>query len=142
MIARMRFPDDAPVTPQKKDALRARIAAFGIELGAVEETSIRSGGPGGQKVNKTSSGIRLVYVLGDEALQVKWTRERSHALNRFLALRELVDEVEVRVSPGTSERLRERDRIRRRKGRSRRRGRAAGDAATPGAGEGPAPSRE
>lgn len=120
----MRFPDDAPVTPQKKEALRARIAAFGVDLGAVEETSIRSGGPGGQKVNKTSSGIRLVYALGDEALQVKWTRERSHALNRFLALRELLDEVEVRVSPGTSERLKERERIRRRKGRSRRRSRA------------------
>ncbi len=120
----MRFPDDAPVTPQKKEALRARIAAFGVDLGAVEETSIRSGGPGGQKVNKTSSGIRLVYALGDETLQVKWTRERSHALNRFLALRELLDEVEVRVSPGTSERLKERDRIRRRKGRSRRRSRA------------------
>lgn len=129
----MRFPDDAPVTAQKKDALRGRIAAFRIDLGAVEETSIRSGGPGGQKVNKTSSGIRLVYALGDEALQVKWTRERSHALNRFLALRELVDEVEVRVSPTTSERLRERDRIRKRKGRSRRRGRASRscDAPTP-----------
>lgn len=142
MIPRMRFPDDAPVTPQKKEALRVRIASMGIDLGAVEETSIRSGGPGGQKVNKTSSGIRLVYALGGEALQVKWTRERSHALNRFLALRELVDEVEVRVSPETSERLRERERIRKRKGRSRRRGRAAAEPEVPAPGEDPAPLRE
>jgi hypothetical protein len=123
----VKFPADAPVTPAKKDALRDRIARLAIDLGRVEETSIKSGGPGGQKVNKTSSGVRLHYPLGAETLVVKWTRERSHALNRFLALRELVDEVEVRVSPATSERLRERDRIRKSKGRARRRS-AARDA--------------
>jgi peptide chain release factor len=121
------FPDDAPVTPEKKAALRARLARLGVDLARVEETSIRSGGPGGQKVNKTSSGVRLRYPLGEEALAVKWTRERSHALNRFLALRELADEVEMRTSPQTSERLAERERVRRRKSRSKRRGRAARD---------------
>lgn len=148
MILAMRFPDDAPVTQAKQDALRARITALGIELATVQETSIRAGGPGGQKVNKTSSGIRLGYRLGAELVQVKWTRERSHALNRFLALRELVDAVEMRVSPGTSERLKERERIRRRKGRSRRRGgRAPEGEAGPAAGPlrpggGGAPGRE
>lgn len=119
----MNFPRDAPVTAAKGDALRARIARLGIDLAKVEETAIRSGGPGGQKVNKTSSGVRLHYPFGDETLIVKWTRERSHALNRFLALRALVDEVEARISPGTSERLEERARIRRGKGRARRRAR-------------------
>ena len=52
---------------------------------------------------------------------VKWQRERQHALNRFLALRELCDEVEVRVSPGTSERLQELARRRKQKDRVRRR---------------------
>lgn len=117
----MNFPADAPVTSAKGEALRARIARLGIDLSRVEETAIRSGGPGGQKVNKTASGVRLRYPLGEETLLVKWTRERSHALNRFLALRALVDEIEARVSPATSERLRERARIRRRKDRSRRR---------------------
>ena len=122
----MNFPSDAPVTAAKGDALRARIACFGIDLGRVEETAIRSGGPGGQKVNKTASGVRLHYALGEEMLIVKWTRERSHALNRFLALRSLVDEIEARVSPATSERLKEHARIRKRKGRSRRRARGVG----------------
>jgi hypothetical protein len=117
----VRFPDDAPVTPAKKEALRARIAALRVDLARVAETAIRSAGPGGQKVNKTSSGVRLDYPLGTEHILVKWTRERSRALNRFLALRELVDEVEVRVSPATSERLAEHERIRRRKHRARRR---------------------
>lgn len=69
----------------------------------------------------------LRYVLGAEQLVVKWTRDRHRSLNRFLALRELVDEVELRVSPRTSERLKEFDRIRRRKDRSRRRGRQPPD---------------
>jgi len=132
----VKFPDDAPVTPAKKDELRARIARLGVALERVEETATKGGGPGGQKVNKTSSGVRMAYALGDEVVQVRWTRERSHALNRFLALRELVDEVEVRVSPGTSARLAEHAKIRKRKARARRRhahgasdGSAAGDGA-------------
>src|SRR5437763_12202790 len=104
----LNFPDDAPVTPAKKDALRDRIARLGIVLARVEESAVKAGGPGGQNVNKTATGVRLHYALGIEAnetsetnetnetIVVKWTRERSRALNRFLALRELVDEVEVR----------------------------------------------
>ena len=128
----MNFPADAPVTREKREALRERLARLGVDLARVEETSVRSGGPGGQKVNKTSSGVRLSFLLGAEALAVKWTRERSHALNRFLALRELADEVEVRTSPQTSERLAEHERVRRRKSRSKRRGRAARGAGSEG----------
>lgn len=117
----MKFPADAPVTPEKKDALRARIAAFSIDLAHVDEAAVKGSGPGGQKMNKTSSGVQLRYRLGEEALVVKWTRERSHSLNRFLALRELVDEIEVRVSPSTSARLAEHAKIRKAKDRARRR---------------------
>ncbi|HUB05920.1 MAG TPA: peptide chain release factor-like protein [Myxococcales bacterium] len=117
----MRFPDDSPVTPGKRAELKARLARLGVDLGRVDEQAIRSSGPGGQKVNKTSSGVLLRYPLGEERLVVKWTRERQRSLNRFLALRELADEIELRVSPGTSERLREIERIRRRKDRARRR---------------------
>ena len=117
----MRFPEDSPVTPAKRDALKARITALGIKLEAVEEQAIRGSGPGGQKVNKTSSGVRLHYKLGEELLVVKWARERSRSLNRFLALRELVDEVEVRVSPQTSSRLQKQAHIQQQKARVRRR---------------------
>jgi protein subunit release factor B len=115
----MNFPSDAPVTAAKLDALKLRIARLGIDLRLVEEHFIRASGPGGQKVNKTESGVHLGFEpLG---ISVKWTRERSRALNRFLALRELVDEIEVRQSPATSERLREAARIRKQKDRRRRR---------------------
>lgn len=115
----MQFPEDAPVTPAKKDALRARIARLGIRLDLVEEQFVKASGPGGQKVNKTESGVQLSYAPLN--LNVKWTRERSRALNRFLGLRELVDEIEALVSPQTSERLREARRIRKQKDRRRRR---------------------
>lgn len=117
----MNFPSDAPITPAKLDALRARIARLKIDLGAVDEQAVKGGGPGGQKVNKTSSGVLLRYELSGETLVVKWTRERSRSLNRFLALRELADEIEERISPETSERLKDRDRIRKQKDRTRRR---------------------
>ncbi|MCU0690521.1 MAG: peptide chain release factor-like protein [Polyangiaceae bacterium] len=115
----MKFPDQAPVAPRKKEELRQRILRLGIDLSMVDEQFVRARGPGGQKVNKTSSAVLLRYPpLG---LVVKWSRERSRALNQFLALRELVDEVEERVSPETSTRLRERERIRARKKRRNRR---------------------
>lgn len=117
----MKFPDDAPVTPQKKTDLRERLARLSVSLGEISEQAVKGTGPGGQKVNKTQSGVLLRYELGGELLVIKWTRERHHSLNRFLALRELCDEVEVRISPQTSARVAELMRARKQKDRTRRR---------------------
>ena len=123
----MKFPDEANVSADKKAGLRERLVRFGIDLAAVEEQAVKGSGPGGQKMNKTSSGVLLRYRLGEELVLGKWTRERQHSLNRFLALRELVDEIEARVSPQTSERVREMTRIRKQKDRVRRRASAASE---------------
>ena len=120
----MNFPNDAPVTDIKKERLRERIEELKVDLSNVDEKFIRAGGPGGQKVNKTSSGVQLSYA--PLKIIVKWTRERSRGLNRFLALRELIDEIEVVVSPETSARLKERERIRKQKQRRRRRNKKPG----------------
>lgn len=117
----MKFPEDAPVTEAKRTQLRTRLTTLGVTLQDVEEQAARGGGPGGQKRNKTHSGVLLRYRLGEELIIVRWNRERQHALNRFLALRELADEVELRVSPETSARLKERARVRKQKDRARRR---------------------
>lgn len=117
----MKFPEDAPVTAEKRTALRERLLRLGIELGLVDEQAVRGGGPGGQKINKTSSGVLLRYQLGDELLVIRCQRERQHSLNRFLALRELCDEVEARVSPETSPRLLAAAQARKQKDRARRR---------------------
>lgn len=115
----MNFPSDAPVTAAKLDALREQLARLKVDLGRVDEAFLRTGGPGGQKRNKTESGVQLRYAPLD--LVIKWTRERSRALNRFLALREMADEIELRVSPATSPRLKEQARIRKQKDRRKRR---------------------
>ena len=115
----MKFPGQAPVTPRKLADLRERIARLGIDLGRIDEQFVRSPGPGGQKVNKTASAVVLRYP--DPKLVVKCSKDRSRALNRFLALRELVDEIEVRISPETSERLKEIEKLREKKRRRKRR---------------------
>jgi protein subunit release factor B len=118
----MRFPDQAPVTPGKKRELRERIERLGVQLDLVEAQYVRASGPGGQKVNKTSSAVVLKYPPLE--LVVKWSRERSRALNQFLALRELVDEIEVLTSPETSKRLAQRNRLRSRKAKKSKRAQA------------------
>ena len=104
------------MTPGKLDALKERIARLCLDLALVEETFSRGGGKGGQKVNKTANRVQLYYPPLD--IRVACHRERRRSLNRFLALRELVDRVEMKVSPETSGRLREFERLRRRKARS------------------------
>lgn len=112
----MNFPEISDITPAKAQALKERIARLRIDLRLVEEQFTRGGGKGGQKINKTSNAVLLKYPpLG---LVVRCQRERKRSVNRFLALRELVDEIELRVSPETSERAREAARLRKKKARA------------------------
>jgi protein subunit release factor B len=112
----MRLEAIGGVSPGKIQELLSRIKRLGMDPGLIEERFIKGGGKGGQKVNKSANCVRLRY----QGIEVRCQRERSLAVNRFLALRELTDRMEMRVSPGTSERLREVERIRRRKARRRR----------------------
>lgn len=115
----MKFPHDAPVTEQKLNALKEKVKAFAVDVTAIEVKYIRASGSGGQKVNKTSSGVYLYYPPEDIA--VKCTKERSRALNRFLALRELIDQIEFKLDPANSKKRSARDKIRRKKAKKRRR---------------------
>ena len=66
--------------------------SLGVTEKDLEESFIRSSGPGGQKVNKSSSCVYLVHV--PTGLAVKCQRERSQSLNRLLAKRLLLDKIE------------------------------------------------
>jgi protein subunit release factor B len=107
------------VTPAKVQELLRRIAALAIDLDAIEERFIRGGGRGGQKINKTSNCVQLRYAPLD--IDIRCQEDRRRGVNRFLALRRLVDEIEFRVSPETSEKGRRILEIRARKARARRR---------------------
>ncbi|HYF01414.1 MAG TPA: peptide chain release factor-like protein [Planctomycetota bacterium] len=133
----MNLGEKFPVSPGKVEALLARMAALGIDAGLIEESFVRGGGPGGQKINKTASCVQLRYPPLD--LVVRCQRERRRSLNRFLALRELVDEIEIRVSPSTSQRLQEIERRRRSKSRARRRSKAKHQGPDPSAAPSPPP---
>lgn len=111
-----------PVTPEKVADLLARLRALGVDPRLIEESFSRGGGPGGQKINKTSNRVQLVYPPLGAAVRCQQSRSRS--LNRFLALRELADQIEVKISPGTSKRLRDVERLRASKARAGRRARA------------------
>jgi len=101
------------VSTEKEKALLERMARLGVAESDLRETFVRSSGPGGQKVNKTSSCVQLVHV--PTGLTVKCQRERSQALNRFLARRLLLDRIE-KLHKGVVEAERDRaEKIRRQK---------------------------
>jgi peptide chain release factor len=80
------------VSEEKERWLKERMEALGIHEKDIEEEFIRSSGRGGQKVNKTSTCVYLKHI--PTGIEVKFMRERSQSLNRFLARRELVKRVE------------------------------------------------
>lgn len=108
-----------PVSPGKLEALLERIQRLKIDVSLIEEVFSRGRGKGGQKINKTSNRVQLSYPPLE--LSVSCQRERSRSLNRFFALRELVDQIEMKVSPETSVRLAEFERLRKRKNEKSRR---------------------
>lgn len=121
-----------------------KLATLGVRLNDVEERFIRGTGPGGQKINKTSSTVWLRH--GPTGLEVRCQRERSQGANRELAWAELAAKLEARktqalaavVDAREEERRRTRQKSRRQKIRmiqakkhrakhKARRGRVAGD---------------
>ena len=108
------------ISPEKETALQERMDRLGVSESDFRETFIRSSGPGGQKVNKTSSCVQLLHV--PTGLAVKCQQERSQALNRFLARRILLDRI-ARMQTGVVSA--EKQRIEKLKRQKRRRSRRA-----------------
>jgi protein subunit release factor B len=110
-----------PVSPQKAAALQARLQALGIREEDVDESFVRSGGKGGQNVNKVSTCVVLVHR--PTGTTVKCQRERSQALNRFHARQLLADKIERARRGAESEEEKRIAKIRRQKRRRSRRAR-------------------
>lgn len=71
-----------------------KLAGLGVRASDVEEKFIRGAGPGGQKINKTSSTVWLRH--GPTGVEVRCQRERSQAANRALAWAELAEKLAAR----------------------------------------------
>lgn len=111
-----------PVTEQKAADLAARMARLGICEEDLTESFIRGSGSGGQKVNKTSSCVQILHK--PTGIEIRCQRERSQAMNRYFARRELCDKVEERIEGRKAARQQEIEKIRRQKRRRSRKQKA------------------
>ena len=75
--------------------IEERLRALGVRVADVEEKFVRGTGPGGQKINKTSSTVWLRH--GPTGVEVRCQRERSQAVNREVAWAELCAKLEART---------------------------------------------
>lgn len=106
------------VSIEKQKAVEARMKDLGIREEDLEESFIRSQGAGGQKVNKSSSCVRLVHR--PTGLEVKCQISRSQTDNRFFARRILCEKYEAQVLKQKTEKDMEAYRIRKQKKRRSR----------------------
>ena len=107
------------ISGYKEEALKAKMASLGIKEADLEEKFIRSSKAGGQKVNKTSSCVYIKHK--PTGIEVKCQKERSQALNRFLARRILVNKIESLLLGRKAEQQKKIEKIRRQKRKRSRR---------------------
>ena len=100
---------------EKISALEKRMSDLGIKKEDIEEKFIKSSGRGGQKINKTSSAVFLKHKITH--LSVKCGKARSQHLNRFLALRNLIEMIEAAMTGKNNKIIEKMDKIKKQKQR-------------------------
>ncbi len=110
----MKLPPQSNLTDAKYKQIIQLIDNLKVDLNDIEEKFIRGGGRGGQKINKSSNAVQLKHV--PTGVIIKYQKHRERAMNRILALRELLE----RLNPH-SKKEDKMEKIRKQKKRRKRR---------------------
>ena len=109
-----------PVSQEKEAQLAQRMVTLGVRAADVEESFVRSGGHGGQNVNKVSTCVMLVHR--PTGVQVKCQETRQQGMNRFIGWHLLLDKIE---SQRQAKIKAERDRVEKLRRQKRKRSKSA-----------------
>jgi protein subunit release factor B len=109
---------DPQLSTSKETRLTERMARLGVREADLEESFVRSGGHGGQNVNKTSTCVVLRHIPTGILVKCQATREQGQ--NRLLAREWLLGKIEARQAQRVAEERAKAEKLRRQKrGRSR-----------------------
>lgn len=110
------------VSPETIAKIKELMAMANVYEEDIDESFILGSGPGGQKVNKTSSTVRLYHA--PSGLTIRCGEQRSREGNRWLARRELAEKILEKTRSELSRRKQEEEKVRRQKRRRSRRQKA------------------
>ncbi|MDD5133804.1 MAG: peptide chain release factor-like protein [Phycisphaerae bacterium] len=107
------------ITERKRQELQRRMGDCHLFEKDIEEKFVRSGGAGGQKVNKSSTCVQLKHI--PSGLAVKVQKSRSQGLNRYYARRQMCELLENKLLGKESPEAKKTAKIRKQKDRRKRR---------------------
>ena len=107
------------ITERKREELEQRMQKCNLFEKDITETFVRSGGSGGQKVNKSSTCVYLKHITS--GLSVKIQKSRSQGLNRYYARKKTCELLENKLLGKQSPDAKRTEKIRKQKDRNRRR---------------------
>jgi len=110
---------DFGVSEKKAQELLVRMQALDLREQDLDESFVRSTGPGGQHANKTSTCVVLTHP--PTGITVKVQDSRSQTLNRYHARKRLCEVLEARLLGKESPQTQRIARLRKQKDRRRRR---------------------